>query len=56
MDINELKTIAKDLSKKERYAIYKKCRKLKFSSKVLKLIRNLNKTIDKEIKENELYI
>lgn len=54
-DIKELIDIAKDLPKKERYAVYKKCRKLKFSGKVLKFIRILNNTIDKENKENAIY-
>lgn len=55
MEITEFKEIlyiSKRLTKKQRYQVYKKCRKLKFSGKVLKFIRMLNNTIDKEIKEN----
>ena len=47
--------ISKTLTKKKRYQIYKECRKLKFSSNVLKLIRRVNSVIDKEIKENAIH-
>ena len=55
IEFENMVSVARKKKKKQRYEVYKQCRKLKFSGKVLKLIRILNKTIDKEIKENAIY-
>ena len=55
IEFENMVSVARTLNKKQRYEVYKQCRKLKFSGKVLKLIRILNNTIDKEIKENAIH-